>query len=81
FERPLKEKPLKVGRGALTASEWNHDAMEKAIREEAEKADVKAKDVFVELRLAVTGKTVGPPLLESMEILGKKETLQRLGGA
>jgi glutamyl/glutaminyl-tRNA synthetase len=52
--------------------------MEKAIREESEKAGMKAKDVFMELRVAVTGKTVGPPLLESLEILGKEETLARL---
>jgi len=32
----------------------------------------------MELRVAVTGKTVGPPLLESMEILGKEETLIRI---
>ncbi|MEK7587743.1 MAG: glutamate--tRNA ligase [Patescibacteria group bacterium] len=78
FERPLKVAPLKVGGIALQSCEWNHDAMEAAIRLEAEKAGMKAKDVFMELRVAVTGKTVGPPLLESLEILGKEETLMRL---
>ena len=78
FERPLKVAPLKVGGIALQSCEWNHDAMEAAIRLEAEKADIKAKDVFMELRVAVTGKTVGPPLVESLEILGKEETLMRL---
>jgi glutamyl-tRNA synthetase len=78
LERPLKGEPLKVGREALQTSEWNHDAMEKSIRGEAEKARMKAKDVFMELRVAVTGKTVGPPLLESLEILGKEEVLSRL---
>ena len=78
FERPLKEQPLKVGVYALQICEWNHDVMEKTIREESEKAGMKAKDVFMELRVAVTGKTVGPPLLESFEILGKEETLARL---
>ena len=43
-----------------------------------EKASQKAKDIFMELRVAVTGKTVGPPLLESLEILGREETLRRL---
>lgn len=78
FERPLKETPLKVGREALINLDWNHDAMEQAIRDAAGKANLKAKDVFMELRVAVTGKTVGPPLLESLEILGKVEILQRL---
>jgi len=78
FERPLRVQPLKVGQEALKTCDWNHDAMEKAIREASEKAGLKAKDVFMELRVAVTGKTVGPPLLESLEILGKEEVLSRL---
>lgn len=78
FERPLKDSPFKVASDALKTCDWNHDAMEKAIRAAAEKAGLKAKDVFMELRLAVTGKTVGPPLLESLEILGREETLLRL---
>jgi glutamyl/glutaminyl-tRNA synthetase len=78
LERPLQESALKIGRDALNNCDWNHDAMEKSIREAAEKGNVKAKDVFMELRVAVTGKTVGPPLLESLEILGKDETLKRL---
>ena len=81
FERPLKEQPLKVGQGALKICDWNHDAMETAIREASEAEGMKAKDVFMELRVAVTGKTVGPPLLESLELLGKEETLHRLTSA
>jgi len=78
FEKPLNESPLRVGVESLKICEWNHDTMEKAIREASEKADMKAKDVFMELRVAVTGKTVGPPLLESFEILGKEEILERI---
>lgn len=78
FERPLKEKPLKVVREALENCQWSHDAMEKAIRDLAEKLNIKPKDLFMELRIAVTGKTVGPPLLESLEILDKAETMSRL---
>jgi glutamyl-tRNA synthetase len=78
FERPLKESPLKAVKNVLEVCEWNHDAMEKAIRDIADKTKMKAKDLFMELRVAVTGKTVGPPLLESLEILGKEETLARL---
>lgn len=63
---------------ALSSCEWTHQAMEQAVRDCAAKHDWKAKDVFMQLRLAVTGKTVGPPLLESMELLGKDMTLQRL---
>ena len=79
FERPVDKKLLAVAVGVLTAeSNWTHDAMEKTIRDAADKAGMKARDVFMELRLAITGKTVGPPLLESLELLGKEETLARL---
>jgi glutamyl-tRNA synthetase len=30
------------------------------------------------VRVAVTGRTVGPPLFESLELLGRDETLRRL---
>jgi len=33
---------------------------------------------FMYVRVAITGKKVTPPLNESMEVLGKKESLQRL---
>ncbi len=79
LERPINAKYLTTVRTALeTVSAWEHDVMEKALRAQAEKDGVKARDIFMELRVAVTGKTVGPPLLESLEILGKEETLVRL---
>ena len=75
FTRPEKHAVRPELRTALESCEWNHDAMEKTIRSLAGK---NAKEVFMELRVAVTGKTVGPPLLESLEILGKEETLARI---
>lgn len=78
FEREVKKNLVMMSKGALEICDWNHDAMETAIRSAAEKGNMKAKDIFMELRLAVTGKTVGPPLLESLETLGKEETLARL---
>jgi glutamyl-tRNA synthetase len=33
------------------------------------------------VRVAVTGRTVGPPLFESLEVLGSDETLRRLRAA
>lgn len=78
FERPIKSDLLAVSKQVLESCNWTHDSMEQAIRVSAAKVNLKSKDVFMELRLAVTGKTVGPPLLESLEILGRDETLSRL---
>lgn len=79
FERPVNPTLLHIAKSALDTSSWNHDSMEHAIRGSAEKKKMKAKDVFMELRVTITGKSVGPPLLESLEILGKEETMKRLG--
>ena len=75
FARPAKKEINPKIVEVLKNCEWNHDAMEKAIRSVAGE---KARDAFMELRVAITGKTVGPPLLESLEILGRDETLARL---
>lgn len=37
-----------------------------------------AKKLFMTVRVAITGKTVSPPLFDTIEILGKKETVERL---
>lgn len=79
FERVVDTKLLHIAKDVLEKqTEWTHDAMEKAIRDAATVNGVKARDVFMELRIAITGKTVGPPLLESLMVLGKEETLARL---
>lgn len=78
YEKPLDPKVLKFLRERMEPIEWNHDVLEKAIRKLGEDQGLTAKDVFMQLRIAITGKTVGPPLLESLEILGKEESLSRL---
>ncbi|MER6398200.1 glutamate--tRNA ligase [Kitasatospora sp. NPDC001603] len=42
---------------------------------------IKPKFAFTPLRVAVTGRRVSPPLFESMELLGRPETLRRLAAA
>jgi glutamyl-tRNA synthetase len=36
---------------------------------------------FQPVRVAVTGRTISPPLYESMELLGREQTLSRLRAA
>ncbi len=63
---------------AETVREWTHEALEAAIRPVAEELGVKAGDLFGLIRVAVTGKTATPPLFETMEVLGREKTLERL---
>ncbi len=45
------------------------------------RSTMKPKVVFQAVRVAVTGSTVSPPLFESLELLGKDVSLQRLRAA
>lgn len=57
---------------------WTKEDWEKSIRKLAEDIGVKAGEVFMDLRVAVTGNKIGPDLFESIKILGEEETLARL---
>lgn len=55
-------------------SEVIHQSLKKA----QEMSDLSPRQAFMSLRLAVTGKTITPPLFDCIALLGKKETLKRL---
>jgi glutamyl-tRNA synthetase len=55
--------------------------IEAALRSLAERLGLKPREAFQPIRLAVTGSTVSPGLFESLELLGKEETLARIGGS
>ena len=56
-------------------------ALEAAFRTAADAAAVKVGSYFAPFRVAITGRTVSPPLFESMEVLGRDETVQRVENA
>jgi glutamyl-tRNA synthetase len=60
---------------------WEHKALESAIRPLAEELGVKAGDLFGVARVAVTGKTAAPPLFETLQVLGRERTIERLQAA
>jgi glutamyl-tRNA synthetase len=53
-------------------------SIEAALRQVAEESGVKTGPVFTVVRIAVTGKTVTPPLFESIFALGQGPSVQRL---
>ena len=57
------------------------ESMEAALRALAETRGWKAGELFMTLRIAVTGSPVTPPLLPSMRLLGRTECLVRLDHA
>lgn len=52
--------------------------LEEALRKLAEELNVKAATLIHPCRVALTGKTVGPPLFDLIVVLGKERTLRRL---
>lgn len=74
--RPVLEAAI----GALdTLDGWTTEAIEAALKESVvDGLGIKPRKAFAPVRVAVTGRTVSPPLYESMELLGRDVSLQRL---
>ena len=66
---------------AYATAEWNHDSLKAVIEQVGEKHGLKLGKVQAPIRVAITGRTVGPPLFESLELLGRETTLARLAAA
>ena len=63
----------------FAADEFKTEALQTALNHALiEVLELKPRNAFGPLRTAVSGRRVSPPLFESMEILGKAETLARL---
>jgi glutamyl-tRNA synthetase len=58
--------------------EWTQESIEPALRGLAERLGWSSRDLFMALRVAITGRTVTPPLIESISRLGKDTVLARL---
>ncbi len=56
-------------------------ALEAAFRALSETMQIKVGSLLTPFRVAITGKTVAPPLFESMHVLGREETLARIANA
>ena len=61
---------------ALT--EWTPESIEAALRRLAEQLGWSSRDLFMTVRVAITGRTVTPPLIESISRLGSDTVLNRL---
>ena len=71
-----REVIAEVGRVSYEAEE-----LEPPLRRLAEEHGWKAGDLFMALRVAVTGRTATPPLFDSLVALGYDRTLERIDRA
>jgi glutamyl-tRNA synthetase len=73
---------LKAAQAALAEVEpFSAGEIEAALRQVADRLKLKPRDAFQPIRVAVTGSKVSPGLFESLELLGKDESLARLAAA
>lgn len=57
---------------------FDKEIIEKEFRTAASELGLKARDLVHPVRVALTGRRVGPGLFETLEVLGKEESLKRL---
>ncbi|MGP4113463.1 glutamate--tRNA ligase [Streptomyces sp. 4N509B] len=65
----------------LTDVAWEADAIKEAISEVGTAHGLKLGKAQAPVRVAVTGRTVGLPLFESLQVLGRERVLARTGAA
>ena len=66
---------------AFETIEWTAESIKAAVEEVGTRNDVKLGKLQGPLRIAITGRTVGPPLFEPIELLGRDESLRRIRAA
>ncbi len=75
----LDERILRAAENALEGLEpWSTEAIETALKQLCEELGEKPRTVFGPIRVAVTGSRVSPGLYESLELLGRDTSLERL---
>jgi len=57
---------------------FDHDTLEAALRGLAERLEIKAGQLFIPIRVAVTGRTAAPPLFETLACLGQEKVVRRI---
>ena len=82
----VQPDPALLDRGVLTAvaaavesvEPWRAAELETALKQVTESLGLKPRQAFQPIRVAVTGSKISPGLYESLELLGRDESLARL---
>jgi glutamyl-tRNA synthetase len=75
----LDARVLEEAEGALADVEpFTTETVEQALRGLAERLELKPREAFQPIRVAVTGSKISPGLFESIELLGREPTLERI---
>ena len=74
----LARRVLEMAKQVLARTPFDHDSLDKALREAAASLGVKAGPMFQPIRVAVCGRKNAPPLFETLVVLGRETCLQRI---
>lgn len=66
---------------ADTSIEWNCDVLQGKCQELCEKLDIKPRNLFQPIRVAIAGNMVSPPLFECVEQMDREDILARINYA
>ena len=79
---PDAPRALAAAEGSLAGVDaWSAEGIETALRAACEAEDMKPRILFQPVRVAVSGRLVAPGLFESLELLGRDESLRRIAAA
>ncbi|WP_432072184.1 glutamate--tRNA ligase [Streptomyces wuyuanensis] len=85
WQKAMKEGSdalLRTARERLAAADWSApEALKDAVLAAGEQHGLKLGKAQAPVRVAVTGRTVGLPLFESLQILGREKSLARIDAA
>ncbi|NLU69797.1 glutamate--tRNA ligase [Streptomyces sp. HNM0574] len=79
--KPGAAELLATAREKLAEAEWKAEPLKDAVLAAGEAHGLKLGKAQAPVRVAVTGRTVGLPLFESLEVLGRERTLARVDAA
>jgi glutamyl-tRNA synthetase len=78
FAQPASSAILDDAIAEYEACAWQRETLHEQTSVIGERHGLKLNKAQAPIRVAVTGRTVGPPLFESLELLGRERTLERL---
>jgi glutamyl-tRNA synthetase len=74
----VAQRVLETAQKVLAGTNFDHDSLDKALREAAGSLGLKAGPMFQPIRVAVCGRKNAPPLFETMVVLGRDVCLKRI---
>ena len=74
----MARRVLETALEILPATTFDHDSLDKALRDAAASLGLKAGPMFQPVRVAICGRKNAPPLFETMVVLGRDVCLERI---